>query len=85
MLSARSFIQGELGKPSKEKKNGNKLFFYQLAEIGRPLAGLCQLAPAEGLFASLTRLQHQKNKKSKVLLFDYLVVFTFNLSRLCSF
>ena len=34
-------------------KNGK---FYILAEGGRPMAGLSQLAPAEGLFALLTRL-----------------------------
>ena len=28
----------------------------ELAEISRPTAGLCQLAPAEGLLAALTRL-----------------------------
>ena len=30
-------------------------YFTRLAEIGRPMAGLCQLAPAEGLLASLAK------------------------------
>ena len=36
-----------------------QLFFhisFKLAEVGRPMAGLCQLAPAEGLLASLALL-----------------------------
>ena len=30
--------------------------FIKLAEVGRPMAGLCQLAPAESFLASLTLL-----------------------------
>ena len=33
-----------------------KYAFQKLAEIGWPTASLCQLAPAECLFATLTRL-----------------------------
>ena len=32
------------------------LYLLELAEVGRPMAGLCQLAPAEGLLASLAFL-----------------------------
>ena len=30
--------------------------YKQLADVSRPTAGLCHLAPAEGLLASLTRM-----------------------------
>ena len=41
----------------------NFLKFYLLAEGGRPMAGLSQLAPAEGLFALLTRLFSKLTKE----------------------